>query len=116
MTIKDDEKALFKEKLTFEETHKFGLENAKDIIACGFDLKKTFIYSDLEYVKGHFLMNVWEFSKLVTFNQVRGAFGFNERLALSFLNILMNDNSGEDILALRSSYFPSNPCPSLPLY
>jgi tryptophanyl-tRNA synthetase len=79
---KDDEKALFKDKLTFEEAHKFGLQNAKDIIACGFDLKKTFIFSDLEYVSGAFLMNTWEFSKLVTFNQVRGAFGFNERLVL----------------------------------
>ncbi|KAH8700349.1 putative tryptophanyl-tRNA synthetase, cytoplasmic [Talaromyces proteolyticus] len=76
--LTDDEKALFKEKLTFEETYKFGLQNAKDIIACGFDLKKTFIYSDLEYISGPFLTNVWEFSKLVTFNQVRGAFGFNE--------------------------------------
>lgn len=77
--LTDDEKALFKDKLSFEETHKFALQNAKDIISCGFDLKKTFIYSDLEYVSGHFLMNVWEFSKLITFNQVRGAFGFNER-------------------------------------
>lgn len=84
LTREDDEKALFKDKLTFEETHKFALENAKDIIAAGFDLKKTFIYSDLEYISGHFLMNVWEFSKLVTFNQVRGAFGFNERFVLSY--------------------------------
>ncbi|KAK2738878.1 hypothetical protein FQN57_006893 [Myotisia sp. PD_48] len=76
--LTDDEKALFRDGLTFEETYKFGLQNAKDIIACGFDLKKTFIYSDLDYVKGHFLMNVWEFSKLLTFNQVRGSFGFNE--------------------------------------
>jgi tryptophanyl-tRNA synthetase len=80
LTGEDDEKALFKEKLSFEDTHRFALENAKDIIACGFDVKKTFIYSDLEYIKGHFLMNVWEFSKLITFNQVRGAFGFNARL------------------------------------
>lgn len=76
--LTDDEKALFKEKLTFEETYKFGLDNAKDIIACGFDEKKTFIYSDLAYNGGHMLMNMWEFGKLVTFNQVRGAFGFNE--------------------------------------
>lgn len=84
LTGEDDEKALFKEKLSFEETHKYALQNAKDIIACGFDVKKTFIYSDLDYIKGHFLMNVWEFSKLVTFNQVRGAFGFNARLVYPF--------------------------------
>ncbi|PMD21130.1 putative tryptophanyl-tRNA synthetase, cytoplasmic [Hyaloscypha hepaticicola] len=75
--LTDDEKALFKDGLSFEDTHKFGLQNAKDIIACGFDMKKTFIYSDLEYVSGHFLYNVWEFSKLLPFNQVRGAFGFD---------------------------------------
>jgi hypothetical protein len=76
--LTDDEKALFKDSLTFEETMHYAMENAKDIIALGFDLKKTFIYSDLKYISSHFLMNAWEFSKLVTFNQVRGAFGFNE--------------------------------------
>lgn len=77
--LTDDEKALFKDSITFEDAMHFAMENAKDIIALGFDLKKTFIYSDLKYVSNHFLMNAWEFGKLVTFNQVRGAFGFNER-------------------------------------
>ncbi|PWY86553.1 tryptophanyl-tRNA synthetase [Aspergillus sclerotioniger CBS 115572] len=76
--LTDDEKALFKDTVSFEDALHFAMENAKDIIALGFDLKKTFIYSDLKYVSNHFLMNAWEFSKLVTFNQVRGAFGFNE--------------------------------------
>lgn len=75
--LTDDEKALFKDSLTFEDVLHFSMENAKDIIALGFDVKKTFIYSDLKYVGGHMLMNAWEFSKLVTFNQVRGAFGFD---------------------------------------
>ncbi|KAL5334500.1 hypothetical protein BJX70DRAFT_391410 [Aspergillus crustosus] len=75
--LTDDEKALFKDNLTFEETLHYAMENAKDIIALGFDVKKTFIYSDLKYVSNHILMNAWEFSKLVTFNQVRGAFGFD---------------------------------------
>lgn len=79
--LTDDEKALFKDNLTFEETLAYGMENARDIIALGFDVKKTFVYSDLKYLSHHFLMNAWEFSKLVTFNQVRGAFGFNERWA-----------------------------------
>lgn len=76
--LTDDEKALFKDGLAFEDTLQYGLDNARDIIALGFDQKKTFIYSDLNYVGGHFLMNAWEFSRLVPFNQVRGAFGFNE--------------------------------------
>ncbi|EFX05801.1 tryptophanyl-tRNA synthetase [Grosmannia clavigera kw1407] len=78
--LTDDEKALFRDGLAFEDTLQFGLDNARDIIALGFDIKKTFIFSDLQYVGGHFLMNAWEFSRLVTFNQVRGAFGFNERI------------------------------------
>lgn len=48
----------------------FAMENARDIIAVGFDPKKTFIYSDLKYFSNHFLMNAWEFSKLLTFKYV----------------------------------------------
>ncbi|KAF2458828.1 putative tryptophanyl-tRNA synthetase [Lineolata rhizophorae] len=79
--LTDDEKALFKDSLTFEETMQFGRDNAKDIIAIGFDVKKTFIYSDLKYLSmggHHMLLNAWEFSKAVNFNQVRGAFGFDQ--------------------------------------
>ncbi|KAB8231982.1 uncharacterized protein BDW43DRAFT_301421 [Aspergillus alliaceus] len=47
------------------------LGNARDVIAIDIDMKKAFIYSDLKYFGNHFLMNAWEFSKLVTFNQVR---------------------------------------------
>lgn len=78
--LTDDEKALFRDNLTFEEVMEYSRENAKDIIAMGFDIKKTFIYSDLKFVGnggGHFFLNAWEFSKIVNFNQVRGAFGFD---------------------------------------
>jgi tryptophanyl-tRNA synthetase len=45
----DDEKFLWKD-LTPEETNRLAHENAKDIIACGFDINKTFIFSDFEYM------------------------------------------------------------------
>lgn len=45
----DDEKYLWKE-LTLEQAHGYAVENAKDIIACGFDVNKTFIFSDLDYM------------------------------------------------------------------
>lgn len=45
----DDEKFLWKD-LQLDECHRLGLENAKDIIACGFDITRTFIFSDLDYV------------------------------------------------------------------
>lgn len=83
--LTDDEKAIFKDKVTCEETMQYAMDNARDIIALGFDPKKTFIYSDLKYLGGHFLMNAWEFSKTVTFNQVRGAFGFHESTSVGRL-------------------------------
>jgi tryptophanyl-tRNA synthetase len=45
----DDEKFSWKD-LTPEETNRLAHENAKDIIACGFDINKTFIFSDFEYM------------------------------------------------------------------
>lgn len=47
--LTDDEKYLWKD-LTIEDCHRFAVENAKDIIACGFDVNKTFIFSDLDYM------------------------------------------------------------------
>ena len=46
--ISDEEKAAFKH-VEFEKLHKMGFENAKEIISCGFDLKKTFIFSNRDY-------------------------------------------------------------------
>ncbi|KAF2753388.1 tryptophanyl-tRNA synthetase [Pseudovirgaria hyperparasitica] len=75
--LTDDEKFLFKNDLKIEDVRQFARENAKDIIAVGFDPKKTFIYMDTEYIGGHFYQNALEFARAVTFNQVRGAFGFD---------------------------------------
>ena len=44
--LTDDEKFLWK-GLDIDEAKKLAIENAKDIIACGFDINKTFIFSDL---------------------------------------------------------------------
>ena len=45
----DDEKFLWKD-YTLEENYKFTRENIKDIIAVGFDINKTFIFSNIDYV------------------------------------------------------------------
>ena len=47
--LTDDEKFLWKD-LSLEEAHKLAIENAKDIIACGFDKEKTFIFADSQYI------------------------------------------------------------------
>lgn len=46
----DDEKYLFKHELKLDQVQQFMRKNARDIIACGFNLEKTFIFSNLAYV------------------------------------------------------------------
>ncbi|XP_026816016.1 tryptophan--tRNA ligase, cytoplasmic [Rhopalosiphum maidis] len=77
--LTDDEKYLWKD-LTLEEAKVLSVENAKDIIACGFDKKNTFIFSDLQFMGEcpSFYANVLRIQKSVTFNQVKGIFGFGD--------------------------------------
>jgi tryptophanyl-tRNA synthetase len=36
--------------VTEEDNRRYLIENAKDIIALGFDINKTFIFSDIDYM------------------------------------------------------------------
>ncbi|KAK4057095.1 tryptophan--tRNA ligase [Microbotryomycetes sp. JL221] len=74
--LTDDEKFLFKPDLKLEQVQGFGFQNAKDIIACGFKLEKTFIFSNLDYVGGAFYRNVVRISRLITARQSQQTFGF----------------------------------------
>jgi tryptophanyl-tRNA synthetase len=47
--LTDDEKFLWKD-LSLDECRRLAKENAKDIIACGFDKDKTFIFADTDYM------------------------------------------------------------------
>ncbi|CAA7026666.1 unnamed protein product [Microthlaspi erraticum] len=68
---------MWRKDLTVEESKRLARENTKDIIACGFDVTKTFIFSDFGYNEPAFRENVAEISKRVTLNQVIGIFGFS---------------------------------------
>ena len=78
----DDEKFLFKGE--YDETAgdnldhfaQLTMENARDIIACGFDYEKTFLFSDLDYV-GRMYPNICRIWKAVTTNTVNNMFGFD---------------------------------------
>ncbi|KAF2260472.1 tryptophanyl-tRNA synthetase [Lojkania enalia] len=101
----DDEKFLFKEKLKQPEVYQFARDNAKDIISIGFDVKKTFIYIDSEFFTSgynrHFNLNSTEFEKLITNNQVRGAFGFH-----GSTNIGSNAFAAKQCVAAFASSYP----------
>lgn len=77
--LTDDEKTLWKD-LTVEQSMRLARENAKDIIAIGFDVNKTFIFANLDYMGRcpAFYQNIIRIQKCVTFNQVKGIFGFGD--------------------------------------
>ncbi|NP_001148802.2 Tryptophan--tRNA ligase, cytoplasmic [Zea mays] len=74
--LTDDEKYLWK-NLTIQESKRLARENAKDIIACGFDIERTFIFSDFSFVGGAFYENMMQVARCVTMNKAIGIFGFN---------------------------------------
>jgi tryptophanyl-tRNA synthetase len=90
--LTDDEKFLFKANLSIENVQKFSQENAKDIIAVGFDMSKTFIFSDLDYVGKAFYHNVVKIARGITISQSKATFGFqneyNPRVKLLTLGII----------------------------
>jgi len=70
----DDEKFLWK-GITQDDVKRMTIENAKDIIACGFDPAKTFIFSDFDYV-GTMYPNIVKIQRQITGSQVAATFGF----------------------------------------
>lgn len=76
--LTDDEKFLFKHKLTIKDVKKFARENAKDIIAVGFNPENTFIFSDLEYMGGGFYETVVRVSRQITGSTAKAVFGFTD--------------------------------------
>jgi tryptophanyl-tRNA synthetase len=74
--ITDDEKYLYRPELSLEEVSVYARENIRDIIACGFDINKTFIFKDTDYIQ-HLYPNMIKMQKHITVNQIRGIFGFD---------------------------------------
>lgn len=77
--LTDDEKFLWK-NLDVKKANEMAIENAKDIIALGYNVKKTFIFSDFTFMgqSSSFYENVIRIQRQVTFNQVKGIFGFGD--------------------------------------
>lgn len=83
--ITDDEKFLHNQNLTLEDTHNYTNENILDIIACGFNPEKTFIFSDTEYSHALYEIAI-KVAKHITFSIVKGVFGFKDstNIGMSF--------------------------------
>jgi len=80
--IADDEKVFFKNE-SFEKIYEFGFENAKDIIACGFDKNKTFIFSNRDYSRNQcFQTIVYNIMQHFSVNDVKAVFGIEPTMCL----------------------------------
>ncbi|MFH1376823.1 MAG: tryptophan--tRNA ligase [Candidatus Woesearchaeota archaeon] len=82
----DDEKFLFDNKLSLEETKKLAHDNALDIIALGFDPKKTEFVFDFENMNQDLYNLSIKCSKAMTYGTVKAALGLtNEKnIGVSF--------------------------------
>ena len=73
--LTDDEKFLFNEELTLEDTHEMAYQNMLDVIAIGFDPSKTQIFLDTEYIHNLYPFAL-QVAKKITFSTARAVFGF----------------------------------------
>ncbi len=72
----DDEKYLYKNQ-TFEEIQKWTHENMLDVIALGFDPKKTHFLIDTKHA-GIMYPEAIKVAKKITFSSIKAAFGFTD--------------------------------------
>ncbi len=71
----DDEKFLNSDKLTLEKTSKYSYSNMLDLIALGFDPKKTFVFTDTRYMRTLYPIAA-QIAKHVTLSTAKAVFGF----------------------------------------
>jgi tryptophanyl-tRNA synthetase len=73
----DEEKFLFNKDLSFKDTEKWLNENMLDVIALGFDPKKTHFLVDTKHANLMY-KSACEVAKKITFSMVKSSFGMNE--------------------------------------
>lgn len=72
----DDEKFLEEKRgLTYDDTQKWAQDNILEVAAVGFDLDKTFIFQDTEFV-GHAYPLILKIARRVNYSTAKSVFGF----------------------------------------
>ena len=74
--LTDDEKFLYSQDRTLDEIKHYTYENILDIIAVGFDRRKTKIIVDTKHIK-HLYPIATELAKRITFSTAKAVFGFS---------------------------------------
>ena len=82
--ITDDEKYWVRAGLTRAETESFGLENLVDILAVGFDPKRTHVFFDTRSIAALYPLAV-DVAKRVNYSTVKAVFGFTPSTNIGLL-------------------------------
>ncbi len=81
--ISDDEKFLVKDNLSYEEARNYAVENAKSILALGFDKKKTKVLIDFENTEIYrFAARV---AKKITYSTAKAVYGMNDSMNIGWI-------------------------------
>jgi len=104
----DDEKFVVKRNLSLEETNRFAYENALDVIAMGFDPKKTVIFSDVDSA-GILYKQALKVAKKLTFSTAKAVFGFTNETNVG----LIFYTSMQSVPAFLESVFKKKNIPCL---
>jgi len=73
----DEEKYLFKKDITLEDSEKWLQDNLRDVVAVGFDPKKTHFLIDTRHA-GIMYPQAVQVAKRITFSTTKAAFGFTD--------------------------------------
>lgn len=82
--LTDDEKFLVNQSLTLEDTLRLTYDNALDVLAAGFDPKKTCLISDVKNAQTLYKIGV-EVAKHVTYSTAKAVFGFKDSSNIGIL-------------------------------
>jgi tryptophanyl-tRNA synthetase len=106
--ITDDEKFWFRPKLSREETRRWGTENLLDLLAVGFDPKKTHVFFDTRSIHAMYSLAV-DVAKRVPYSTVKAVFGFppSTNIGLVFYTAL------QSVPAFYPSWVAGRPVPCL---
>lgn len=97
--MSDDEKYLFKNgtgSMNLDKYRRYSYDNARDIIACGFDLEKTLIFSNLEHNAGELYQNNVMIMGSINMSTIKATFGLGETLPESVINTLTDTLKTEE--------------------
>jgi tryptophanyl-tRNA synthetase len=113
----DDEKFVFDDHLTLDQTIGYTYDNALDVIACGLSPEKTHIFSDTDHIQ-HLYKIALRVSKRVTYSTAKAVFGFKDSDNIGMIwypalqamtCFLESDREGENIPCLIPAAIDQDP-------